>query len=466
MENKAHKWIGLAVLLLPCMVYSMDLTILNLALPSISAEFKPSAAETLWIVDIYGFMVAGFLILMGAMGDKFGRRRVLMIGAFAFALTSLMASLATSTSQLIIARALLGIAGATLAPSTLSLISLMFKRENERLIAMSLWISSYSVGAVLGPLVGGVIITYFSWQAAFWVGIPVMLLLLICGRHYLPEYIDEKAVTPDVLSVMLSLFGIISVIYGMKTLAEQGIALLSLVILGIGILCLLVFIKRQKRINNPLLDLSLFKSTPFKIALMVNMLGLFFMFGSFIFLSQYFQLVVGLTPMQAGLWSLPSAILFTLASFLTPHLAKRFTNAQIISSCLVISSAGFFALAFSSGFYSVLASSIVFFVGLTPVFALTTDIIIQSAPPERVGVASAISETAAELGGALGIALLGSLMTFIYRSSMNGVSTSLTNVHPHQLAQAKAAFMSGFSVVALLSAIILSIFALIVYRRL
>ena len=175
------QWIGLAVIALPCMLYSMDLTVLNLAVPALTADLKPSASQLLWIIDIYGFMVAGFLITMGNLGDRIGRRRLLLIGAAAFGVASLLAAFASSAEMLIAMRALLGIAGATLAPSTLSLIRNMFHDPRERTFAIGIWISSYSVGAAIGPVVGGMLLQHFWWGSVFLIDVPVMLLLLALG---------------------------------------------------------------------------------------------------------------------------------------------------------------------------------------------------------------------------------------------------------------------------------------------
>src|SRR3954468_8531774 len=221
-----REWIGLAVLALPCLLYSMDLTVLNLAVPQISAQLRPSSAQLLWILDIYGFMIAGSLITMGTLGDRIGRRRLLMIGAAAFGAASVLAAFATSTSMLIGTRALLGMAGATLAPSTLSLIRTMFRDPQQRTVAISVWITSYSAGGAIGPLVGGVLLEHFWWGSVFLVGVPVMLLLLAVGPALLPEYRDPSARRLDLPSAALSLAAVLAVIYGLKRFAESGAAML------------------------------------------------------------------------------------------------------------------------------------------------------------------------------------------------------------------------------------------------
>jgi DHA2 family multidrug resistance protein-like MFS transporter len=433
-----REWIGLAVVVLPCLVYSMDLTVLNLAIPSLTAELRPSASQLLWIIDIYGFMVAGFLMIMGGLGDRIGRRKVLLLGAAAFGAVSIAAAFSKSAQTLILARAALGIAGATLAPSTLSLIANMFRAPQERTFAVSMWISAFSAGAIVGPLVGGALIQSFGWASVFLAGVPVMVILLVLGPMLLPEYRDPKAGRLDLASALLSLAATLSFIYGLKRAAEAGLGVDSIGPMAAGVTLALLFLRRQAQLEDPLIDLALFRSRPLNLALCINILGVFFMFGAFILLAQYYQLVAGLTPFDAGLWSTPSAIIFTAGSFATPALARRFKPVDLLAGGLVVAAMGFVGLALASGFYGVLLSSLLL-VGFTPVIALTTEIIVTSAPPERAGAASALSETANELGGALGIGVLGSLGTAIYRAKMAGVIAGL----PAEVAGMAGATLGG-----------------------
>jgi MFS transporter, DHA2 family, multidrug resistance protein len=335
-----REWIGLAVIALPCMLYSMDLTVLNLAVPQLTTDLRPTASQLLWIIDIYGFMVAGFLVIMGNLGDRIGRRKLLLIGAAAFGAASVLAALSTSSEMLIFARAVLGVAGATLAPSTLSLISNMFRDPQERTFAIGMWISSFSVGAVIGPLVGGLLIQYFWWGSVFLAGVPVMVLLLLLGPTLLPEYRDPKAGRLDILSALMSLSAVLAFIYGMKRAAEVGFGWVPTIAMLVGVLLALVFVRRQQTLKTPLIDLKLFQSREFSAAICINMLGVFFMFGGYIFLAQYFQLIIGLTPLAAGLWSTPSAVAFTMVSFLTPALSRRMRPAYLMAAGLLVSGLG------------------------------------------------------------------------------------------------------------------------------
>lgn len=415
-----REWIGLAVIALPCMLYSMDLTVLNLAVPQLTADLKPTAAQLLWIIDIYGFMVAGFLMTMGTLGDRIGRRKLLLVGAAAFGAASVLAAFSRSAEMLIFSRAVLGIAGATLAPSTLSLITSMFVDAKERTFAIGMWISSFSVGAIIGPFVGGLLIEYFWWGSVFLAGVPVMVLLLVLGPLLLPEYRDPAARRIDLVSALVSLAAVLSFIYGVKRTAEVGLVWPAVAALVGGMMLGVAFVARQRRLAEPFLDLRLFQKPEFGLALGVNVVGVFFMFGTFVFLAQYYQLVAGLSPLHAGLVSIPGAIAFTIASTITPSLIARIHPSRLMAGGMVLSAIGFVMLVIASSLLWVVIAGIVIAVGFTPVITLTTGMIVGAAPPERAGMASAISETAAELGGALGIALLGSIGTAIYRGRMNG----------------------------------------------
>ena len=420
-DRKAGRkeWIGLAVLALPCMLYSMDLTVLNLATPLLSADLKPTGSELLWIVDIYGFLLAGLLVTMGTLGDRIGRRKLLLIGAAAFGAASVLAAFSTSPAMLIAARAVLGVAAATLAPSTLSLIRNMFLDEQQRTFAVGVWIASFSTGAAIGPLIGGALLSHFWWGSVFLIAVPVMALLLVLGPIFLPEYRDPAG-RLDILSAGLSLASVLTVIYGIKQAAESGFSLPMLLSIVIGVTLAILFVRRQRSLRSPLIDLALFRRPAFAAALGANILGFFIAFGAFLFIAQYLQLVLGLTPLEAGLWTVPSGLAFIAGSMLTPVIAKRMRVTTAMAIGLALAAAGFLLLASADRLGAIVAGHAIFSLGLAPVFTLATDMMVSSVPPEKAGMASGIAETSSELGGALGIAVLGSFITVIYRSRMSG----------------------------------------------
>lgn len=419
-----REWIGLAVLALPCMLYSMDLTVLNLATPHLSADLKPSSAQLLWIVDIYGFLIAGFLITMGTLGDRIGRRRLLLIGAAAFGVASALAAFSTSAEMLIATRALQGIAGATLAPSTLSLIRNMFLDPGQRTFAIGVWVTSFSVGAAIGPLVGGALLQRFWWGSVFLVGVPVMALLLALGPALLPEFRSSKARSLDLFSVALSLAAVLAVIYGLKQTAENGLGWLPALSIVAGLIIGVVFLRRQQKLADPLIDLRLFRAPAFSASLVINTLDFFVGFGSFLFIAQYLQLVLGLSPLPAGIWTVPSSVGFIVGSMLTPMFVRRVRPGFVMAAGFGLAAVGIGALThldWASGLVVIVTGSVVLSLGLAPVTLLATDIMVGSAPPERAGAAAAISETSSEFGGALGIAILGSIGTAVYRNVMTDV---------------------------------------------
>jgi MFS transporter, DHA2 family, multidrug resistance protein len=416
-----REWIGLGVLALPTLLLSLDMSVLYLALPHLAADLAPTSTQILWIMDIYGFMIAGFLITMGTLGDRIGRRRLLLIGAAAFGAASVLAAYSTSAEMLIATRTLLGIAGATLMPSTLGLISNMFTNPRQRASAIAVWMCSFMGGTAIGPVVGGTMLQWFWWGSVFLLGVPVMVLLLVTAPVLLPEYRDPHAGRLDLVSVALSLGAILPVIYGIKQVATDGVTGHALLALAAGIAVGAVFVRRQLRLPDPLLDLRLFRNRIFSGALGVMMVGAVFMGGLFLLISQYLQLVAGLSPLHAGLWLVPATITMITGTMLAPPLAARVGTRAVIGGGMLLTALGMVCLtqiSATGGVMLVVAGLTVSAVGLVPGAALVTDLVVGSAPPERAGSAASMSETSGEFGIALGVAVLGSVGAAVYRSQV------------------------------------------------
>ncbi|TCP54109.1 DHA2 family multidrug resistance protein-like MFS transporter [Tamaricihabitans halophyticus] len=437
-------WFALGVLVLPVLLISIDMTVLGFALPFLAEDLAPSSAQQLWIVDIYSFVLAGLLVLMGTVGDRIGRRRLLYLGALAFGIASALAAYSTSAEMLIVARALLGLGGATLMPSTLSLIRNIFTDRAQRRLAIGIWSAAFSGGMALGPVVGGWLLEHFWWGSVFLINVPVMAVLLI-ALVAVPESRDPKPGKFDPLSAVLSLATLLPVIYGVKKMAEQqAVSLLPALSIVLGLAFGAAFVRRQWSLEQPMLDLNLFRERRFSVSVLTNMLGVFAMIGLLFLLPQYLQLVLGLSPMTAALWILPQALAAVLGALLAARLAQRFSVPALVGIGLLVAAAGFLAitqLGVDSGLAYVVVGFAVVGFGVALSETLTNDMIIATAPPARAGAASAISETGFELGGALGVALLGSLSSMLYRAdlgALDGLSASASDAARETLGGAVA----------------------------
>ncbi|KAF0836620.1 MFS transporter [Nocardia caishijiensis] len=426
MNDTAHRatvrtWVGLAVLVLPMLLIAIDGMVLIFALPDITADLEPSGTQQLWMLDIYSLMLAGLLITMSSLGDRFGRRKVLLIGAVLFAIASVLGALSTEPLMLIAARALLGIGGATIMPGTLSLIRNMFLDRAQRRTAMAVWSATGALGAAAGPIIGGWIIEVFSWHAAFLMNIPVMVLLLVLAPIFVPESRNPNPGRIDVLSIVLSLAGMISFVYGVKTFAEgtePGIAFLTFFA---GLLLVALFVVRQLRMPVPMINVRLFRVRAFTGAVVTDLLSIFSLVGALFALTQFLQLVVGLSVVQSALWMLPQAAVSAFAGFIAAALVKRMPTSIIVAAGVLITAGGFatlLTLTPATQPWVIAVALCLVGLGAGVGLTLTNDLIMSSVRPEQSGQAAAISETAYELGTAFGTAILGSALLGFYRSGL------------------------------------------------
>ncbi len=418
-----REWMGLAVLALTAMLVSFDLFVLLLALPHLSADLGATGVEQLWITDIYGFLVGGFLITMGGLGDRIGRRRLLLYGALAFGVASVLSAYAANPGMLIAGRALLGVAGATLTPSTLSLVRAMFRDQRQLNLAVGIWSGCFTVGAILGPIAGGVMLSYFWWGSVFLLAVPVMAALLVLGPKVLPEYRDPDAGRLDPMSALLSLAAILPLVYGIKEAARYGIGVLPVAAFVAGAVATALFLRRQRRLPDPLLDLALFRPPEFRIG-MLGLLAYSLLTGGVMFLmTQWFQSVAGLSPLQAGVAMVPGMAMFTVSATVAPVVARRVRPAFLIGGGLLLVVAALVWLT-ELGPHSPTVVPILAFalwtIGGGPVQALGVGMILSTTPPEKAGSASAMPQVSNEIGGAVGFAVLGTVAMAVYRERVGG----------------------------------------------
>ncbi|WP_010542283.1 MFS transporter [Dietzia alimentaria] len=411
-----RRWSALLVLVLTVLLISIDMSVLGIAVPALSADLQPSSNQLLWIIDLYSFLLAGLLIFTGSLGDRIGRKRILMIGAPLFGAASLVAAFASSPEMLIVGRALLGIGGATLMPSTLGLIRAIFPDRTERRSAIAVWATAFSGGAALGPVVGGLLLEHFWWGSAFLLNVPVIVLFLLTAPFLLPEAKDPNPGPFDPTSVILSIVGMISLVYAVKT-GVKGVDATMLVALALGIAASTWFVTRQRRRENPMIDLSLFGNFAFASAVSINVISVFAFMGLMFFLPQYLMLVRGMGPAEAGLWMLPLAAAAVVGTLLAPALARLVSVQAVIMTGLSLVIIGF-----AIGTRLDTAETMVLFTLLSALFGigvglaetLTNDVILTAAPSERASAAAAISETGYEFGGAMGTAVLGTAGMAVY----------------------------------------------------
>ncbi|MFF1946345.1 MFS transporter [Rhodococcus qingshengii] len=423
-EVRASKkdWLGLVVLALAVLLISVDATVLDLALPFISEDLAPSSTQLLWIIDVYSFVLAGLLVTMGTLGDRIGRRRLLLIGAAGFGLASLFAALATTPEMLIAARVLLGVSGATLMPATLGLIRSMFVNPRQRTSAIGVWGAMAGGGAAGGPLIGGWLLEHFWWGSVFIINIPVMIVLILVGPLVITESKDPDPGRFDLMSAALSMLALVPIVYAIKETVVHGPSWILAASGLVGVLAGWIFIRRQRTLQDPMIDLSLFARPAFSTAVVTNLLAIFAMAGVLFFGSQYLQMVLGYSPLEAGLLMLPGTIVNAAASLAAGWFIQRWSVARVLSVGLLFAAIGaacMLALSPDGGPQAFVIGFILTGAGIGIAITLTSDLVVSAVEPERAGAASAISETAFELGVALGVAVLGSVVLAMFRRGLD-----------------------------------------------
>ncbi|MBF6136673.1 MFS transporter [Nocardia otitidiscaviarum] len=462
-------WLGLGVLILPVLLVSMDMSVLYLAMPTLTTHMDPSATEQLWILDIYGFMIAGLLITMGNLGDRIGRRNILLVGAAIFGIASAVAAFAPSAEVLIAARALMGIGGATLLPSSLALISSLFTSARDRATAIGVWTAFFAGGSAVGPIIGGVLLHHFWWGSVFLINAPVVLVLLIFGPILLPEHRSAGRGPLDLPSVALSIGGILPLIYAVKHMAAEGVDAEAVIAGAVGLVVLTVFIRRQRTLAEPLLDLGLFRRGLFAVAVGSSTVGMLALAGMSYLTSMYLQSVTGRDALQAALLGIPMAVVVFTTSMTGGQIGRWLgvrTTFVLSSSAAALGNLMLFGVGVDGGVGWYIAGTVVAGLGLGTMFTLVSEVAVSSVPPERAGSAVGISETSFELGNGLGLALLGSLAALVFRNGGDfaptlGETITRAGDDAALIHAAREAFVNGMHVATTTGAVLLIAMALV-----
>ncbi|GAA2781368.1 MFS transporter [Crossiella cryophila] len=488
-----RRWAVLTVLSVSLLLVAVDATVLHTAVPSLAADLKPGPVGLLWIIDIYSLLAAPLLIAFGTLGDRYGRRRILMLGYVVFGIASIAAAMATTTGMLIAARAGLGIGGAMIMPATLSVLRHIFPDRKERQFAIGVWSAVAASGAALGPLLGGVLVEFFSWHAAFLINVPVMLITIPLALWLVPESADPEKGRWDILSAVLSALGVLGIAYGIKQAAHHGVLDPVALATGIGgVLMLVWFVRRQLSLAKPLLDMRMFRNATFSTAVACVVLVMSSLAGLGLTFSQYLQYVLQLGPLEAGVRLMPAMVAAIAGGLLAAPLLQRFSTSVVTAGGFAITAialvpAGFW-LDTSDHPWLLVPCLLGVGVGVSAAFTASSDALLASAPPAQAGAAAAVEETGYELGTGLGTAIVGSVMTAVYSTHLAAVpgvpggvlDTARQSMSEADragrelggpagealLAAARQAFVDGLTVTLVIAAVVLTLAAIVASRLL
>lgn len=418
-QPRTKRWLALAILMLPVLLVTVDNTVLGFALPKIAEALHPSASQQLWMIDAYSLVLAGLLISMGSLGDRKGHRKLLLIGSLGFTVVSFMTAYSSSATQLIAGRAFMGVFGAMLMPSTLALIRSIFEDREERRLAVAIWATTLTFGSALGPLIGGILLEFFSWGSIFLLAVPVLVPLLILGPMLLPESEPDASGPMDAISIFQSVAALGALVYSIKHVASDGPDALALAGLSIAFVIGRQFVRRQLRLPTPLMDLSLFRNKAFSGAVTINLMSLAFLIGFVFFSTQFLQIVLRMSPLNASLALIPGQIMAIAIGILIVPVAQRVSINILIPLLLAFTAAAFLLVAsLGSSLIVLVVAFALLNIGVGAIATVSNDVILSAAPSAKAGAASAISETAYEVGVVLGTTVLGGLVTAYYRGSL------------------------------------------------
>jgi DHA2 family multidrug resistance protein-like MFS transporter len=420
MTSKKKRWTALVVLAVSLFVVTMDMTILIMALPELVRELEPSGTQQLWIVDIYSLVLAGFIIPLSAFADKWGKKKALLTGFALFGLVSLAIFFAESAEFVIAIRFLLGIAGALIMPTTLSMIRVIFENPKERATALAVWSTTSSIGAVFGPIIGGALLEQFSWHSAFLINVPFAIIAVVAGLFLLPEskLSKEKSHSWDIPSTILSIAGMIGLVWSIKEFSKEGLAdIIPWVVIVLAITMIVIFVKRNLSSSDPMLDVRLFKKRSFSAGTIAAFMTMFAMASVLLLASQWLQVVEELSPFKAGLYLYPMAIGDMVFAPIAPGLAARFGPKIVLPSGIGIAAIGMFIMYFFGHplSYSTMALALILVGAGMASLAVASALIMLETPTSKAGNAAAVEESMYDLGNVFGVAVLGSLSSMLYR---------------------------------------------------
>lgn len=427
-DDRVHRrrWFTLATLCLSLLIIVMDNTILNVAIPSLVRDLGATNTQLQWIIDGYVLVFAGLLLTAGSLGDRFGRKRALRVGIVLFALGSVASAMAGSPTQLILSRAFMGIGGALIMPSTLSILTNVFRDPKERGRAIAIWAGFSGLGVALGPVVGGLLLEHFDWSSVFWVNLPIAAIALTAGYFFVPESRDPNSSPIDVPGALLSIVGLGALLFGIIEGPSKGWTSTE-VVAGfiVGIVGLAAFLVWEQRTPTPMLDLSIFKNPRFSAANGVITISFFALFGVMFLMTQYWQLVHGYSPLQAGIRIVPHALTMMVTAPLSARLVERIGTKRVVTLGLSLIAVAMFLLSFiavDSSYPRVILNFMLMSVGMGLTMAPATESVMGALPRAKAGIGAAMNDTTRQVGGALGVAVIGSLVTSVYASRVDSLA--------------------------------------------
>jgi MFS transporter, DHA2 family, multidrug resistance protein len=469
--------LALALLSLPSLLIAIDISVLAVALPRMAAALSPTPTELLWMNDIYGFMVGGTMITMGAIGDRIGRRRLIMICSAVFAIGSAVAAFSAGPWMIIMSRAVMGVAGAAIMPASMALIGVLYPDTQRRVSAMGVYMTCFLTGMATAPLIGGLMIEHWWWGSVFLLGVPVMLLTLVAAPRLLPEFRAPAQGRIDLRSAALCLAAILLVVAALKVIVNSGWSWTAIGTAALGIGLGAAFVRRQYALDDPLVDLSLLRRPGVARVMWVLFLTALLMGGTSIFWAFYLQSALGLSPLQAALCLLPSTIAMIVAANLGPWLGRRVRPGRVVLGSLLMMAAGFGCYAMippgRSGIVAVVCGSVLATAGIGAAFPYLMNDVISHAPQERAGSAASLTQTANEIGIATGLVVLGSIGTVVYRARLasstghadgswvDGFRQASEHHDANLLQQVGSAFTAGFHAVGFVGLAVMAVVLLL-----